>query len=46
MHSREMSKSVINLQLKCRGEKKSNVKENHIEAGEGGSGTDWDKLFI
>lgn len=45
MHSREMSKSVINLQLKCR-EKKRNVKENHIAAGEGGSGTNWDKLFI
>lgn len=45
MHSREMSKSVINLQLKHMKEKR-NAKENHIAAGEGGSGTDWDKLFI
>lgn len=39
MYSREMSKSVINLQLKCRGEKR-NVKANHIVAGVGGSGKD------
>lgn len=31
MHSRDMSKSVINLQLKCKG-KKRNVKENQIVA--------------
>lgn len=32
MHSRDVSKSVINLQLKCKGEK-WNVKENHTVAG-------------
>lgn len=48
MHSKDMSKSVINLQLK-RGRKKKkkekgNVKKRHIGAGKGGSGRG--KLFI